>query len=184
VRGAKEGKAGGEGPKVYDAQQRIRDALEDAGLPFVAALPGRVESGWHVVTRPDGLIVRLDPRGAGVTPAQQTTADALVLGLDLTTTGLASAEVLALRAAAKTLFDDLQTEGKALRALAWLLLNQVNALRARDAAWQAATAAATTLADFKARVAALPPLPAIPLKAAWQAYRDLLDAGTADAPPP
>lgn len=90
----------------------------------------------------------------------------------------------ALRARAKALFDALTEDGESRRAIAWLLLNQVNALRARDAAWQAATAAATTLADFKARVAALPPLPAIPLKAAWQAYRDLLDGGSADAPPP
>jgi hypothetical protein len=126
----KQGKGGGKDRKMaYAAQQRIRDALDAAGLPFDAALVDRVDPGWHVVTRADGVAVRLDARGAGVTPAQQDSADALVLGLDLTSAGLASAEVLALREQAKAVLDTLEALGKILRGEADVFKDEFNIMR-------------------------------------------------------
>jgi hypothetical protein len=182
---SKKSKGGGKDRKMYDAQARINDALKGSSPPlaFDAAVVDRVEPGWDVVTRPDGLRVRLDPYPAA-TEADKVTARALVLGLDLTAVALTSAEVLALRAAAKTLFDALDAEGKRDRAIAWLLVNQLNTLRSWDASFKAAVAASVSLTDLKARVALLPDLGQISLSAARQALRDLLDAGTADAPPP
>jgi hypothetical protein len=173
-----------EGLVSYDTLARVRDALDAAGLPFDLSLPppGRSEPGWHVVTRADGLIVRLDAR-PGATATQQASADALVLGLDLTAAALATAELATLRGQAKQLFDATDAEGKRDRGIAWLLVNQLNALRQWDMSFKAAVAAATTLVDLKAKVALLPDLAQITLSAARQAFRDLQDAGTADAPP-
>jgi hypothetical protein len=90
----------------------------------------------------------------------------------------------ALRARAKALFDGTSEGGVKDRAIAWLLVNQLNTLRSWDMSFKAAVAASVSLADLKARVALLPDLAQITLSAARQAYRDLLDGGSADAPPP
>jgi hypothetical protein len=88
------------------------------------------------------------------------------------------------RARAKALFDGTSEGGVKDRAIAWLLVNQLNALRQWDMSFKAAVAASTSLADLKSRVALLPDLAQITLSAARQALRDLLDSGSADTPPP
>jgi hypothetical protein len=90
----------------------------------------------------------------------------------------------ALRARVKQLFDGTSEGGVKDRAIAWLLVNQLNALRQWDMSFKAAVAASTSLADLKSRVALLPDLAQITLSAARQALRDLLDSGSADTPPP
>jgi hypothetical protein len=143
-------KGGGKGHAMYDALRRIQDALDNNSppLPFDVALVTRVEPGWHVVTRGDALAVRLDPR-PGATAAQQTTADALVMGLDLTAGGLASAEVLALREQGKAILDALDGLGKILRAEADVICSEFNTLRAvvigvATAVWDPASMANAT----------------------------------------
>jgi hypothetical protein len=188
----KQGKGGGKGHAMYDALRRIQDALDNNSppLPFdvapVAAALVAANPQWHVVNRADGLIVRLDARGGAATQAQQDSADALVLGLDLTTTGLASAEVLALRGQAKTVLDALDALGKLLRAQSDVIKDEINLLRDWITSFKAAVAAptTTTLATLKTAVAALPNTPDRDLGQLRTAIRARLDSGSVDASPP
>jgi hypothetical protein len=72
----------GDGVIGDETYMAFQDALDAAALPFGAGLVDRTEPGWDVATRPDGLMVRLEPR-PGATAAQRDAARALVLGLDL-----------------------------------------------------------------------------------------------------
>lgn len=146
----KQGKGGGKDRKMYEALQRIRDALDSNSppLPFDAALVAGPRPEWHTVTRPDGVTVRLDPR-PGATAAQQTTADALVMGLDLTAGALVTAEVLSLREQAKAVLDTLEALGKILRAQSDVIKDELNTLRAvvvgvATAVWDPASMANAT----------------------------------------
>lgn len=71
-------------------------------------------------------------------------------------------------------------ESRVLRAVVKVLVDELNALRQWDTAFKAATAAATTLADLKARVAALPNLPDRTLAQARSAIVTAVNAGAAD----
>jgi len=73
---------------------------------------------------------------------------------------------------------DSDTEVK--RAMAAVLIDEINALREWVEAFKAAVAAATTLADLKTRVAALPAMPDRTLQQAVTAIQNKITSGSAD----
>jgi hypothetical protein len=85
-----------------------------------------------------------------------------------------------LRGAAKALAADPQPPGKLTRSVLLTLLGEVNALRSWLAQFQAATAASASLADLKARVAALPAVPPRTAAQAKAAVLAELDSGESD----
>jgi hypothetical protein len=157
--GAVDVAAGGPGGESvsYDAQRRIQDALDGSvpALPYAAAVVDRVEAGWDVLTRPDGLRVRLDPR-PGATAALRVTAGTLVTGLDLSAAALASAEVLALRERAKAFLDSAGGEVVAVlvKAVLSYLVKRVNETRVTPSAPFPALLAADVKAGVRAEIVA------------------------------
>lgn len=71
-------------------------------------------------------------------------------------------------------------EARVLRAVVKVLVDELNALREWDVAFKAAVAAATSLADLKTRVAALPDLPDRTLAQARNAVVAAVNSGAAD----
>lgn len=86
-----------------------------------------------------------------------------------------------LHANAKSLFLQTDPEGLSKRIVASILIDEINSLRAWITAFKAATAAATSLADFKTRVAALDAMPARTMAQAKTAYNNRADDGTVDS---
>lgn len=87
------------------------------------------------------------------------------------------------RTAAAALTTDLSSSGVQLRAAVSIMVDEINALRARQRAQDAAVAAATSLNDLKSRwatVASAQPLPDRTLAQAKTAYQNAIAAGTAD----
>lgn len=104
------------------------------------------------------------------TPQQLLAAQAVIDGWDFSD---AEAE----RRAARRLLEFLTTpEGRVLRAIVALLVDgdnaELNDLRGWLTDFKAATAAATSLADFKVRVAALPNLPDLTMAQAVTAIKN------------
>lgn len=88
---------------------------------------------------------------------------------------------LARRLSAKALVDAVGSDvGKALRAEAAVIIDELNVLRQWLAAFKTRVAAATTLADFKARVATLPATPDRTLAQAKAAILAKIDTGLTD----
>jgi hypothetical protein len=63
------------------------------------------------------------------------------------------------------------------RSIAKLIIDEINDLRQWLVSFKAAVAAATTLADLKTRVAALPNMPDRTMSQAKSAYKALIDSG-------
>lgn len=84
----------------------------------------------------------------------------------------AAAILAAAKADAGTAIDGLR--GYQLRALAKLLLDELNVLRQWIATFKAQTALASNLADFKTRIAALPNTPDRTLAQAKTAYKSAI----------
>ena len=85
------------------------------------------------------------------------------------TRGFANEEMLALSG-----------EGVRLRAVADMLLRELNILRTWDRDFQVATAASTNLNNFKSGVAGLPSLSDRTMAQAKASYQNLINAGDAD----
>lgn len=128
------------------------DWFHNPDVSAVAALPLKY---WRVGTNP------VEEMDAG----QKAAVDAAE----------ASAALAAAKAAADAAIDGL--EGYEARALAKLMLDEINALRQWITSFKAATAAATNLANFQSRVAALANTPDRTLAQAKTAYKNLI-AGT------
>jgi hypothetical protein len=71
-------------------------------------------------------------------------------------------------------------DAKLYRSIAAVLLDENNALRQWITSFKAATAASSSLADFKTRVAALPAMPDRTLAQAKTAVTNKLNGGTVD----
>jgi hypothetical protein len=84
------------------------------------------------------------------------------------------------RTGAKNSVDELSQHGVRLRAIALVLLDEINTLRQRDRDRSADVAASTSLADLKTRWAARSALNDRNLTQAKQALKDKIDAGSAD----
>lgn len=89
-------------------------------------------------------------------------------------------QTLRTRAAAKSLSQLADALPAALRAVLLVAVDEINLLRARLRAQDAAVAAATTLADLKTRWAVLANVPDRTAAQAKQAILDKLDSGGAD----
>lgn len=81
------------------------------------------------------------------------------------------------RRLARELYDAADHLGRIQRAMAVLTVDELNALRSWVTDFKAAVAAATTLADLKARVALLPSLPPRTYAQARAAVRAAVDGG-------
>ena len=86
----------------------------------------------------------------------------------------------AIRTNAGNQLNDRDKLGLLHRAVASVLVDEINALRDWITSFKAATAAATTLADFKTRVAALADLPDRTLTQARTAISGKINGGTVD----
>ena len=145
--------------------------------------PDRVsEPGWTVVTRTDGLRVRIDTT-TGAAPAQAA-IDA-VLNADASDAAVASRQTTDNHATASA---DIQSSTDslllAIRGLALVTMDELNLLRERLTAQDSAVANATSLADLKSRWAAIAQAQPLPDRTASQIYpaiRAKITAGTADA---
>lgn len=119
-------------------------------------------------------------RGTAPVPTQQQmdAAWAEIVGLG----GEAGLRTLALRAAAKAwLASSKDAQAKKDRAIVAILLDEINDLRGWITSFKAATAAATNLADFKARVAALNNMPARTMTQAKTKYETMVGSGKQDS---
>ena len=96
-------------------------------------------------------------------------------------TAEAAALLAAQRSGAKAIVDALGSDSKVLRALLLLTLDEINDLRGWLVDFKVETAAASNLADFKARIATLPNMPDRTASAARTAIKNKIDAGDADS---
>lgn len=158
--------------------ERLHQILTAAGHPVegLAVLSGGLtQEGWDVTERGDGLRVRLDWAPGATDPQKQAARDA-VLAADLS-----DAEVRVLRAAAKTVATvDGGALGKALRAEALVIMDELNLLRQWLTDFKAQVAASSSLADLKTRVAALPNVPQRAKSQILTAIAAKLDSGDSD----
>jgi hypothetical protein len=92
---------------------------------------------------------------AGTTAGQMATGDALLAGFDGSDVAQAARDTAARRTAAIALAAAPDVGAQLLRAELLVTMDELNALRQWITSFKAATAAATTLADLKTRVAAL-----------------------------
>lgn len=125
-------------------------ALKDPSLADVAGQPLRY---WKHVS---GAIQLM-------TQAERDAVDAAI----------ASADQAAAKLSAKSNIDG--NVGYDKRALASIMVNEINSLREWIVSFKAAAAAATSLADLQTRVATLPDMPDRTLAQAKAAYKSLLD---------
>jgi len=116
-------------------------------------------NGWVVIERSDGLRVRIDT--ADGAPPTQAAIDA-VLNADLTPAGITSRVTAECRSMAKAVFAELREDAMRDRAMVLVLKDEINLLRTRLRAQDAAVAGASTLAALKtawAKLAASAPMP-------------------------
>jgi hypothetical protein len=99
---------------------------------------------------------------------------------DAADAAIAAALLLSQRAGAKDIFDGSGSDAKILKAVVLLLIDELNALRERDRDRSTDVAAATNLADLKARWAARSALADRTGAQARTAIRAKLDNGDAD----
>lgn len=132
----------------------------------------------HVVFNPDLTAVAGTPRkywklvlGAveAMTAQERTNKD----------TAIAVAALTALRAEAVALIDS--GEGIDRRALADMVVSELNNIRQWLAAFKVEVAASSSLADLKARVASLPNMPDRTLSQARTAYKNSISNGNVDS---
>lgn len=84
------------------------------------------------------------------------------------------------RLSAETSFDSTQADGKILRAIILLLINELNSIRGWTINLKAQTAAATSLANFQSRVATLPSLSDRTVQQAINAIKNKISTGRSD----
>lgn len=116
-------------------------------------------------------------------PLSQEEIDAIQAEWDAWDAGAgdrATADNLAQRTNAVAAVSDLKAENKLLRAALLTALDEINTLRTWTRDFKAATAAATNLANFQTRVAALTTLNDRTKAQAITAITDKLNSGTAD----
>lgn len=137
---------------IYDAAKAA-----DANVVGVAVLANGApaQPGWNVVTRADGVRVRVDTANG----APNAAAVAAVNNFDLSAPGVAAKTVTRTQADAKSLAVDPDADYRLLRALMLLMMDELNILRTRVRAMDAAVAGAATLAALKTAWAALNPMP-------------------------
>jgi hypothetical protein len=159
---------------------RLGEALTTAGVKYTGLSllqPGQTEEpGWFVTTGPLGEKVRID----GVPIAEQVAATAVVLGFDFSQ--IAHDTWLALKARTADAEGLTGTVGtpRVLRAVVSLTVDELNDLRTWTRNFKAATAAATSLADLKVRVAALANLSDRTLVQARTAIVNKIEQGEVD----
>ncbi len=133
-------------------------AAADPNVSGVAVLrPDRVaEPGWTVVERADGLRVRIDT-STGVAPL--AAAQKAILTADLSPAAVAARAAPAIQAVAAAAQANPGPTSRLLRAAVLTLVDENNLLRARLRALETALSGGSAYANFRAAVAALPPLP-------------------------
>mgnify|MGYP001559711895 CR=1 FL=1 len=92
------------------------------------AVVSAIIPSWHIVARPDGLLIRIDYRDTA-TPVQIANGDAVAVGWDFSLPAEASRENLAQREQAKVLVADGDGSRKLLRVFIDLVLDGLNAIQ-------------------------------------------------------
>ena len=157
---------------------RLIKECQDAGLPIggsTFAPAGSVNDGvftYHV--RAEGTI-RLDWEVAP-TAGQITTANTVVQNYDASV----GADLAYERSLAVGLVVNTERLYKVLRGVLLAAVEEVNLMRQRDAAWKTAVANATSLANLKVLIAALPDLPDRTAAQAKTAVVNKINSGDAD----
>jgi hypothetical protein len=105
---------------------------------------------------------------AGGIPREMTQAEK-----DIVNAAIAAADLLASKTGAKISIDGIGGYDK--RALAKIMIDEINVLSQWLASFKVEVAAATNLADLKTRVAGLPATPDRTLAQAKTAYKNLID---------
>jgi hypothetical protein len=124
--------------------------------------------------------VRIDFKAAA-TAAQRAAGQSVAAGWDFSAAGEAGRDNAANRTAGDGLItSDGSGNGKVVRAVAAVLVDEINALRDWVTSFKAAMAAASSLANLQTRVAALASLPDRTLGQAQAAVQAKIDAGTVD----
>lgn len=149
-------------------RERLLLTLASAGVP-VDRCPAVVGPGLQ---RSDLTLM------PGATQLQLNACDSVLAAFDWSDAAHAVWLNARQRDAAKSQFE--ASESKVLRALVKVLLNEVNILRQWVAQFKVETAAASTLANLKTRVATLPDTPDRTLQQAKNAITAAIDAGEAD----
>ncbi len=128
-----------------------------------------------------GMVSPYNPATVQVSPANlQTTAQPFINLFD----GSQSAQdawsqrVVAYRARVLDYMASPDADARAYRAVAAIMVDEINLLREWIVAFKAATAAATSLANLQTRVAALPDLPDRTLAQARSAFIARVNSGT------
>ncbi len=126
-------------------------------------------------------IVGIDCAGQVQPTNMQLLAQPIIDAFDDSDTAEAAWQNLSSRVAAKVGFGmDTSPHAKTARAVASLLIDELNASRGWIMAFKAELAVATTLAGLKTRVAALPNLPDRTFVQAKTAFANKIDGGTVD----
>ena len=115
-------------------------------------------------TGPEGEYVTPNSSGLQVGAAFDVTADKNLID----------------RALAVVKVDDTAFDGKTLRAIAAVLVDEINVLRQWLASFKVEVAAATNLANLQSRVATLPATPNRTLAQARTAVKNAINAGSVD----
>jgi hypothetical protein len=121
-------------------------------------------------------ISRWDAAALGAQPTPQQLADAIASAPFLAWLAEHGGDAgLTQRRLAKELYDALDAEARALRAVVVLTVDELNDLRSWITSFKAEVAAASSLADLKTRVATLPSLPQRTYAQARTAVRNAVD---------
>lgn len=136
-----------------------------------------IQSHWYVVTRADGVRTRLDTEP--VAPPIQASVDA-VMNADISPTAIANRNLVRDRAVAQEQVIRKIPDNVQLRSVLLVAVDEINNLRQWLTSFKAAVAAATTLADLKTRVAALPNTPDRTPAQAKAAILNKMGSGDAD----
>lgn len=159
----------------------VRAVAPADGL-FVLPADYDAPQSWRLVTRTDGVRVRVDYRPEA-TGEQIAAGDAVVMGFDFSASAEADRVRNRLRASATNQYDSgADIAVLADRAIALTALDEINTLRRWIAAFVAAVAASTSLADLKTRVAALPATPNRSTHQLKTAILSKITGGLADTP--
>lgn len=138
-----------------------------------------VQSDTDAMATAGQLTKTVRTSGVGL-KATQALFDAIA-AIDATNATTAANAVLpANRTSAKGISDSTAFEGIQWRAIALVTLDELNNLRQWLASFKTEVAAATTLADLKTRVGTLPAMPDRTITQVKTAYKNKIDAGTAD----
>ncbi len=128
-----------------------------------------------------GVISPWNPATVSVQPSNlQASAQATINAFDGSQSAydIWVATVTTAQKEAVTFMQRQDANAKAYRAIAALALDQINTLREWIVSFQAAVAAATSLANLQMRVAALPNLPDLTLAQAKTAFINKVNSGT------